>query len=228
MRLITLMLLVGCANVAQTSGDLTADQFAKGIQQAGIQLLDCRTAGEFRSGHLEGALQADWTDAAQFAERTRYLDKSKPVYVYCLSGSRSSGAAEMLRSQGYKDVVNLKGGLIAWKKSGYTLVSGNSGKPETSAEQYAALTKGDAVVLVDFGADWCPPCRKMEPVVDAFIKERKGSVRLVKMDGGVENQLMKQHRVEGLPTFIVYKNGKETARRQGAMSAEELDALVGK
>ena len=47
------------------------------------------------------------------------------------------------------------------------------------------------------------------------------------MDGGVENQLMKQHRVEGLPTFIVYKNGTETARRQGAMSAEELVALVG-
>jgi rhodanese-related sulfurtransferase len=224
----TLMLLAGCANVAQTSGDLTADAFAKGIQQPGIQLLDCRTAGEFRSGHLEGALQADWTDATQFAERTRYLDKSKPVYVYCLSGSRSSGAAETLRAQGYREVVNLKGGLIAWKKAGHTLVSGNSGKPETSAAQYAALTNEGSVVLVDFGADWCPPCRKMEPVVDAFIKESKGTVRLVKMDGGVENQLMKQHRVEGLPTFIVYKNGKETARRQGAMSAEELAALVGK
>jgi rhodanese-related sulfurtransferase len=222
------MLLAGCANVAQTSGDLTADQFAKNIQQPGIQLLDCRTAGEFRSGHLEGALQADWTDDAQFAERTRYLDKSKPVYVYCLSGSRSSGAAEMLRSQGYREVVNLKGGLIAWKKAGYALVSGNSGKPETSAEQYTALTNGGPVVLVDFGADWCPPCRKMEPVVDAFIKESNGRVSLVKMDGGVENQLMKQHRVEGLPTFIVYKNGRETARRQGAMSAEELAVLVGK
>ncbi len=220
------MLLAGCANIAQTNGDLTADEFAKGIKQPGVQLLDCRTAGEFRSGHLEGALQADWTDEGQFAERTRYLDKSKPVYVYCLSGSRSSGAADMLRAQGYREVVNLKGGLIAWKKAGQPLVSGNSGKPETSAAQYSALTNAAPVVLVDFGADWCPPCRKMEPVVDAYIKENQGKVSLVKMDGGVENQLMKQHRVEGLPTFIVYKNGKETARKQGAMTAEELAALV--
>lgn len=222
------MLLAGCANVAQTSGDMNADQFAQGIKRPEIQLLDCRTAGEFRSGHLEGALQADWTDDAQFAERTRYLDKSKPVYVYCLSGSRSSGAAEMLRSQGYREVVNLKGGLIAWKKAGHSLVSGNSGKPETSPAQYTSLTNAAPVVLVDFGADWCPPCRKMEPIVDQFIKDNKGKVTLVKMDGGVENQLMKQHRVEGLPTFIVYKNGRETARRQGAMSAEELAALVGR
>jgi thioredoxin len=132
----------------------------------------------------------------------------------------------MLRAQGYREVVNLKGGLIAWKKAGQPLVSGNSGKPETTAAQYSALTNAAPVVLVDFGADWCPPCRKMEPVVDAYMKENQGKVSLVKMDGGVENQLMKQHRVEGLPTFIVYKNGKETARKQGAMTAEELAALV--
>ena len=225
-QLIALFLLSACSNYAQTSGEATADQFAEAIQKPGIQLLDCRTAGEFRSGHLQGALQADWTDQAQFAERTQHLDKNKPVYLYCLSGGRSGQAAERLRQQGFKEVVNLQGGLVSWKKTGRELVNSSAGKTETTAAQYETLIKSNSIVLVDYGAEWCPPCRKMEPVIDAYIKAQGEKVRLVKMDGGVENQLMKQHRVEALPTFIVYKNGTETARKQGVMTAEELAALV--
>jgi thioredoxin len=226
LRLISIFLFTACSNYAQTSGDVLADDFSKSISEAGVQLLDCRTAGEFRSGHLQGALQADWTDASQFAERTQFLDKTKPVYVYCLSGSRSGQAANMLRSQGFTQVVNLKGGLIAWKKSGRELVSGKSDKPETTPEQYKSLVASAPLVLVDFGAEWCPPCRKMDPVIESFMKEQEGRVKLVKMDGGVENQLMKLNMVEALPTFIVYKEGKETARKQGVMTREELAELT--
>ena len=225
-HLIALFLLTACSNFAQTGGEVTAENFEKAIAKGGIQLLDVRTAGEYRSGHIQGALQADWTDQAQFRDRTQYLDKSRPVYVYCLSGGRSAQAAKMLREQGYKEVVNLQGGINAWKREGRPLESPEAGKPETSADQYQSLISSAPVVLVDYGAEWCPPCRKMEPVIAAFMKENEGRVRLVKMDGGLETQLMKQHGVEALPTFIVYKNGKETARKQGVMTKEEMAALV--
>jgi thioredoxin len=224
--LIALFLLSSCSNYAQTGGEATAENFENAIAKGGVQLLDVRTAGEFRSGHIKGALQADWTDAEQFKDRTQYLDKSKPVYVYCLSGGRSAQAAKMLQEQGFTEVVNLQGGINAWKKEGRPLQRPEAGKPETGADQYQSLVSSAPVVLVDYGAEWCPPCRKMEPVIAAFMKENENKVRLIKMDGGVETQLMKQHGVDALPTFIVYKNGKETARKQGIMTKEEMAALV--
>jgi len=87
-----------CSNTAQTTGSVSPDEFEKAVQQKNVQILDTRTAGEFQSGHISGALQADWTDEKQFIDRTSHLDKNRPVYVYCLSGARSSDAAEYLRA----------------------------------------------------------------------------------------------------------------------------------
>jgi thioredoxin len=81
-------------------------------------------------------------------------------------------------------------------------------------------------VLVDFGAEWCPPCKKMEPVIAEFLKEQSEKVKLVKMDGGNEIELMKTLKVDALPTFILYKKGQESIRKQGVMTKEELNAWV--
>ena len=53
--------------------NLNPDEFEKGMTQPNVQLLDVRTAGEFRNGHLKNALQADWRDKAQFKDRTQHL-----------------------------------------------------------------------------------------------------------------------------------------------------------
>ena len=71
-------------------------------------------------------------------------------------------------------------------------------------------------VLVDFGAEWCPPCKKMEPVLNQFMKQNATKLTLVKMDGGVETELMKTLNVDALPTFILYKNGKEVKRNKAS------------
>jgi rhodanese-related sulfurtransferase len=102
-----LFLLVSCSSGAQTGKELSTDQFEKDLQQGGVQLLDVRTASEYRNGHIKNALQANWNDEKEFADRTTSLDKQKPVYVYCLSGPRSSAAAQWLRAKGYQ-VLELK------------------------------------------------------------------------------------------------------------------------
>jgi len=220
-----LSVLTSCNNQAQTGAKATPEQFESGMSSAGVQLLDVRTAQEFNAYRLEGALQADWNDPAQFMDRTRYLDKNRPVYVYCLSGSRSSAAASYLRESGFTKVVDLNGGLVAWKRAGKQVLTAEK-KPETSMETYQQMIRSGPVVLVDYGAEWCPPCKKMEPVLKAWMEEKKGVVKLVQIDGGTDAQLMKLNRVEAMPTFIVYKNGKETARRQGVMTKEELELLI--
>jgi rhodanese-related sulfurtransferase len=218
-------LLVSCANQAQTGARVTPDQFESGMKAKGVQLLDVRNAQEFKAYSLEGALQADWNDPAQFRDRTGYLDKNKPVYVYCMSGSRSSAAANYLRETGFAKVVELNGGLLSWKRAGKAVLTAEK-KQETSFESYQQMIGSGDLVLVDYGAEWCPPCKKMEPVLQSWIKEKKGAVRLVKIDGGTDTQLMKINLVEAMPTFIVYKNGKETARKQGVLTKEELELLI--
>lgn len=218
-------LLVSCQSQAQDG--LTAAEFEKRIQAGESQLLDVRTAGEFKSGYLKNSLQADWLNSKEFAERTKYLDKSKPLLVYCASGVRSAAAAKYLLSQGFSSVQNLKGGLTAWKLEGKT-VEQPAGATQMTLDAYKAFTTSADVVLVDFGAEWCPPCKKMEPVLNQLQKELAGQFKLVKVDGGMDVDVMKAQQVESLPVFIIYKNGKETWRKQGVVELSELKEKLAK
>lgn len=222
---ISLLLLFTNALLAQQSTSKDPATFAKAAASGKVQVLDVRTADEYKSGHLKGALQANWLDKAEFNSRTTHLDKTKPVYIYCLSGGRSGAAAEQLRSQGY-EVTNMQGGISAWKAAGLPLEGADPNARQTSLSSYQGQIRSTPMVLVDFGAVWCPPCVKMEPVLQAFMKENGSKVTLIKMDGGVETELMKTLKVEALPTFILYKNGKEVKRKQGLVTKEEFNSWL--
>lgn len=224
-KLLPLLLIIihACNSEAQLSV-LNAAAYAEAIKSDNIQILDARTADEYKSGHLNNALQANWLNKAEFEDRTQHLDKNKTVYIYCLSGGRSAAAGTFLTSKGYK-VINLEGGMNAWKMANLPVVGAGSVK-QTTLDSYMGQVQSTPIVLVDFGAEWCPPCRKMEPVLDAFMKANAGKLTLVKMDGGVEDQLMKSLNVEALPTFILYKNGKEFIRKQGLVSQEEFSSWI--
>lgn len=218
-------ILVSCQGQAQDG--LTVSEFEKRISTGESQLLDVRTAGEFQSGHLKNSLQADWLNNKEFTERIKYLDKSKPLLVYCASGLRSADAAKYLLGQGFTNVQNLKGGLTAWKLEGKTVES-PAGTAQMTIDQYNQQILSAEVVLVDFGAEWCPPCKKMEPVLAQLQKELTGQFKLVKVDGGMDIDVMKTQQVESLPVFIIYKNGKETWRKQGVVELSELKAKLSK
>ncbi len=216
--------LIACSQLhAQDIKQVSADEFEKAIGNQGIQVLDVRTAGEYQGGHLKKAFLADWTNQAQFKDRTQYLDKTKPVYVYCLSGGRSAAAAQWLQEQGYSNVYSLKGGINAWKQANKP-VEGNAHIKQMSLDEYKALIQGNGTYLVDFGAEWCPPCKKMEPVLEALEKEAGTKFKLIKIDAGVHLNVMKQLKVEALPVFIIYKNGKEVWRKQGITTIEAFKA----
>jgi thioredoxin len=217
--------LIACSSPAQQNNSVNSEQFEKGMSAEGVQLLDVRTAGEFNSGHLKGALQANYNNDKEFKERVAALDKTKPVYVYCLSGGRSSAAADWMRANGFVNVVNLKGGIAAWKNANKP-VEGKSDAPQMSDAEYRQQLVSDKPVLVDFGAAWCPPCKKMEPVIATLAQEQGEKMKLVKIDAAVHTNLMQQYKVDALPVFIVYKNGKEVWRKQGICTKEELAAAL--
>ena len=220
-----LLLFLACTSNGQKNLTATPDKFSRAIQADNIQLLDVRTADEYKSGHIKNALQANWLNRAEFDDRTSHLDKQKPIFIYCLSGGRSGAAAQALVALGYT-VTNLEGGINAWKRENMPLEGVNPNTPQTTMKAFEGQIMSKEIVLVDFGAVWCPPCKKMEPVLQEFMAENDNKLMLLKMDGGIETELMKNLNVEALPTFILYVHGKEVKRKQGLVSKEEFNAWI--
>lgn len=94
----------------------TADfkQAIQGINKA-KQLIDVRTASEFSSGHIKGAINIDFFNASKFMQALQKYDKEKAVYLYCRSGNRSGNAAKKLESLGFKEIYDLQGGYMNWR-----------------------------------------------------------------------------------------------------------------
>lgn len=213
MRINILILLVavvfGCNN-PQSGADkekLSAKEFAEVLEkESSPQLLDVRTAGEFAGGHLEHAVNIDW-NGGQFQEQVAVLDKSKPVYVYCLSGGRSASAATSLREQGFEKVYEMPGGMMEWRSE--KLPEAGATKSIAAGlnlQQYEALLDSDKLVLVDFYADWCGPCKKMEPYLKKMEKELADKMILVRIDADQNPELCQQLNVTALPTLKFYQN----------------------
>lgn len=217
--------ILSCNAQQDSDRKLAPDKFEKGISQSGIQVLDVRTSGEYQGGHIKNAMQANWNDRNQFVERVKSMDKDKAVYVYCLAGGRSAAAADWMRQEGFKNVLELEGGMNAWKRENKP-VEGQSNEPQMTIEQYWASIPKDKTTLVDFGATWCPPCVKMAPVITELQNSKDLNFTLVKIDAGIHTDIQKALNIEPIPVFIVYKGGKEVWRKQGIVSKEELTAQL--
>lgn len=96
--------------------DVSAQEFAKLIKEDGA-IIDVRTAGEFAGGHLENAQNID-IYSSDFNDKIKELDKTKPVYVYCMSGGRSSRAMNLMKKEGFTKVYNMLGGYSGWSAQG--------------------------------------------------------------------------------------------------------------
>ena len=119
--LLFLFLFAACGSGGQVQ--LDPDAFAAALQKekATVQLVDVRTPEEFQSGRLEGALNINFYDA-DFAQKMAKLDREKPLLIYCAVGGRSGKAAEQMTAMGFKNVVNLTGGIQAWRAKGKPVV----------------------------------------------------------------------------------------------------------
>lgn len=216
-----IIVFTACNSNAQTQ-TISIDEFEKGITKTEIQLLDVRTSEEYNSGHLTNALQANWNNESEFTERIKALDKTKPIYIYCLSGGRSNNAMQWLFKNGFTTVYNMKGGINAWKQADKKIQGAVAVKQITIQDFLNSIPK-DKTVLVDIGAEWCPPCKKMKPIIDTLETEKQ---TIIKIDGGTQTQLCKELIIDAFPVFIVYKNGKEVSRKQGLISLNDLKQML--
>lgn len=111
---------------------------------AAVHVVDVRTAGEFQAGHLKGAENAP-VDQLQTA--VQGWDKTKPLLVYCATGSRSASAVQQLQSMGFETIYHMNQGLVSWQGA---LDTGAS-QPVAAAP---AVQTGGKPVMYEFFTDW--------------------------------------------------------------------------
>lgn len=173
-------------------------------------VLDVRTPDEFNSGALVNAMNVDFRDK-YFETRVKDMDVNKVYFVYCLSGGRSGNAAEFMRKIGFKNVYEMAGGMLAWNKADLPVTQSLNTpiKDKISADDYKAMTSSEKVVLIDFYAPWCGPCRQMLPLIEEISKEYEGKAKIIRINIDENKILTKQLRIDEIPFFKLYKNGEE-------------------
>ncbi|MBL0049196.1 MAG: thioredoxin [Bacteroidetes bacterium] len=223
LSIFVLFFLVSCSNLQSQNSktNLSASEFSEKIKQLSDALIvDVRTPEEFEKGHLVNAKNIDWNND-NFDSEIAYLDKTKPVFVYCLSGGRSSSAANKMRNDGFKEVYELKGGIMKWRAAKLPETTKNSNAGMSKA-QFDALLDGDKLVLIDFYADWCVPCKKMKPFLEEISKEQEDKLILIRINADDNQALCKELKIDALPVLQLYKNKSLLWNHQGFIEKNEI------
>ena len=140
-----------------------------------------------------------------------------------MSGGRSASAASHLRSIGFTNVLELDGGMMGWRSAGLpettdSKVVKNTGMSTTDFEK---LLQTDKVVLVDFYAEWCGPCKKMKPSIEAIEREMT-NVKVIRIDVDKHADLVNLFGIQEIPILRVYKHGKVTWEQKGFVEKEAI------
>jgi thioredoxin len=220
------ILFKSCSNGqtnSTTKTNLSAIEFAEKLKEMPTAtIIDVRTPDEFSKGHLANALNYDWNEN-EFDKQIAPLDKSKPVFIYCLSGGRSSSAASKMRSEGFKTVYELDGGIMKWRGANLPETTGNTVMSNgMSREEFDALLNSDKLVLIDFYAEWCAPCKKMKPYLDEISKDMADKVVIIRINADDNQALCKELKIDELPVLQLYKNKVLTWTNTGFMNKADI------
>ena len=92
--------------------------------------------------------------------------------------------------------------------------------------KFNELINSEVPVLVDFYATWCGPCKTMSPILDDVAKQVQGKAKVIKIDVDKNQQAAAAYQVRGVPTLILFKNGKQVWKQSGVVPANELVNLI--
>jgi thioredoxin 1 len=88
--------------------------------------------------------------------------------------------------------------------------------------EFNTLIKSEKPVLIDFFATWCGPCQALAPVLKQVKDQLGDQIKIVKIDVDKNQNIASQWQVRGVPTMILYQNGKQLWRQSGVLSKEQI------
>jgi len=193
-------------------------------------LLDVRTIGEYQNGHIEEAGQLNYY-ALDFKQKLSLLPKDQPIYLYCNTGYRSERAARILSEEGYTRIYNLEHGIMEWNLMELPVAVDPDARPDRenlyTPDDFNKLIASQSLVMIDFYAPWCAPCRSMMPMIDSLMVAYHPDIKIVKINVDASKTLAKELKLNSVPYFRFYRNGKESKSLTGVQSKNDLVALLG-
>lgn len=87
---------------------------------------------------------------------------------------------------------------------------------------FSKLVKSEEAVLVDFHATWCGPCKTLSPILEEVKKELGEELRIIKVDVDKNTKLAEKYQIRGVPTMLLFKNGKPVWRQSGVLQKSAI------
>lgn len=88
------------------------------------------------------------------------------------------------------------------------------------------VLQASTLVLVDFWAEWCGPCKMIAPTLEAIAQEFGGKIKVAKVNVDENNATSAQYNIRGIPTLIIFKDGKVVATKTGALTKNQLADFI--
>lgn len=228
-----------------TTSQLNAKDFKNNIEQnVNKQIIDVRTPEEFSQGFIKYAININIYDS-DFIKQINQLNKNLPTYIYCKAGARSADALKVMLENGFKEVYNLDGGLLAWNQNKFALTypqllpqSNLIGVAKTTnhhnnfynitTKQFDSLAASSNITIIDFTAVWCGPCKRLSPILDELQKEYGSKIAIHKIDIDNNKEITSEFAIMSIPFVKMYKNGKLFEQFEGLPSKANLKYQIDK